>query len=383
MQLRAIDTIGPFPIDEFGNRYIVSIIDMFSRFVCLYPVKDLTAETAVRDALLPHVGIFHSPSSLLSDNGTQFVNAVVTEFLRMMGTDHQRIIPYSHEQNSLAERYHKEMLRHIRALVFNRQAKTSWSTLVPLVQRIMNSIILPSIGCSPAQLIFGNAIDFNAGTFLEFERNEYTSFNLSDHMTEMLAAQASLVREAQRLLLEHERRHLLIAPPRHTTEFPADSWVLCSEAPGPLSRPPTKLDFPWRGPYRVLGHEGHLYTLRNEVTNKSLSVHVKRLKRFEYNAADLNPRDAARKDLNVYDVEKILDYKPKIYRTTKRAHIRKSRLSFLVRWLGYSSDDDLWVPWEDLRGNIVLHRFLHEQKLDFLIPTEFRRDNYDILAVDI
>ena len=43
-----IDTIGPFKEDETGNKYIMVFIDVFSRFVELYAVPDLTAVTAAK-----------------------------------------------------------------------------------------------------------------------------------------------------------------------------------------------------------------------------------------------------------------------------------------------------------------------------------------------
>jgi hypothetical protein len=41
-----IDTIGPLPEDELGYKYIIAIIDCFSRFLELHPAKDATAAAA-------------------------------------------------------------------------------------------------------------------------------------------------------------------------------------------------------------------------------------------------------------------------------------------------------------------------------------------------
>ena len=38
----AVDAIGPLPPDEEGNQHIIVFIDCFSRYVCLYPTKDMT-----------------------------------------------------------------------------------------------------------------------------------------------------------------------------------------------------------------------------------------------------------------------------------------------------------------------------------------------------
>ena len=64
-----IDTIGPFPQDEEGNRYIMVFIDVFSRFVELYAVRDLTALTAAKK-VVEFAGRYGVPDQILTDNGT-------------------------------------------------------------------------------------------------------------------------------------------------------------------------------------------------------------------------------------------------------------------------------------------------------------------------
>jgi hypothetical protein len=61
MHTLAIDTIGPLPEDEKGNKYIIAIIDTFSRFLELYPVVDTTSGVAASSMLVgtePHPSLF-------------------------------------------------------------------------------------------------------------------------------------------------------------------------------------------------------------------------------------------------------------------------------------------------------------------------------------
>ena len=51
----AVDATGKLPMDRFGNQYIISVIDHFSRFIETYAVPDLEARTFAR-CLLNWVG---------------------------------------------------------------------------------------------------------------------------------------------------------------------------------------------------------------------------------------------------------------------------------------------------------------------------------------
>jgi hypothetical protein len=69
--LNNMDYEGPFPEDEYGNTYVLTIIDTFSRTIGLYAVPNLEAHHAAR-MLVRHIGIFGCPSQIVSDRGTHF-----------------------------------------------------------------------------------------------------------------------------------------------------------------------------------------------------------------------------------------------------------------------------------------------------------------------
>ena len=63
MQRVACDSTGRLPRDANGNEYLVSIIDRFSRFIEIYPVKDLTAKEFAK-CLLQWIGRYGAPKEL-------------------------------------------------------------------------------------------------------------------------------------------------------------------------------------------------------------------------------------------------------------------------------------------------------------------------------
>jgi hypothetical protein len=155
-----VDTIGPLPTNDDSKKYILVIIDAFSRFVMLRAIPDTTAKEAI-NGLIDWIGIFGIPSAVVSDNGTQFANELVDDLLELLASGNIKIQAYSKEKNGIVERANKEVNRHVRSYVYERKDKKSWYRYLPLVQRILNASIHKPIGVSPAQIVFGNAVQLD------------------------------------------------------------------------------------------------------------------------------------------------------------------------------------------------------------------------------
>ena len=81
----AMDLFGPLPTTARGNTIILVIIDRFTRWAELIPLRRSTAENLVaclRDIWLPQLG---APGVLLSDNGPQFASEVLRLFCNNVG----------------------------------------------------------------------------------------------------------------------------------------------------------------------------------------------------------------------------------------------------------------------------------------------------------
>ena len=126
-----LDRIGPLTKDAHGSEYILVIIDAFSRWVELFPTKTTTAiETA--SVILNHIGMFGSPEVIHTE--------LVTELLRLAGIQQSFATAYLSEENGIVERANPEVLRHLRALLFDSRVHNKWSfEQLPFVQRIMNT----------------------------------------------------------------------------------------------------------------------------------------------------------------------------------------------------------------------------------------------------
>jgi hypothetical protein len=59
-------------------------------------------------------GIFGCPQIIQVDNGTEFLNEIVSEVIKITGTNMGSILAYSKEENAIVERCNKEVMRHIK-----------------------------------------------------------------------------------------------------------------------------------------------------------------------------------------------------------------------------------------------------------------------------
>ena len=382
-QRLGIDTIGPFPPDEYGNTYILHIQDTMSRFSVLYPLKGLSANEAAR-CLIHLFGNFGTPAQIYTDNGTQFDNSIQDELVRFIGCEHLTSIAYSKEE-LMVERGNKEVNRHLRDIIFDLRVENRWSDYLPFIQRIINSTVTMAHGATPAEIVFGNSVQLDRGIFLPYdaianEEGELTtqehqnifpdkpSKRLSEWLDAMLKNQAKVIQKVAYTLRKHNEVHIANAT-SDRTEFSINSYVLCTypdSAMGP--KPPSKIHPILEGPFRVVNFIGSTYTIQNIVTFKNKTVHISRLRKFEYDPNTTNLEDVALRDIKEYHVENILQHQGN-FKT-------KKFLKFLVKWTGYDESENSWVSWHELRSNEQLHQYLIRNGLQFEIPKEFR-ENYD------
>ena len=356
MECINIDFIGPFP----DKGHILVMIDTFTRFVELYATPDATAKSACT-ALVEHVGRYGSPRYLRSDNGPHFANHVIDEFLKIVGTVHERILPYSSEHNAIVERMNKEINRHVRAYTYHRATTENYQEILPFVQRILNTTVNERMKISPSQLLYGNAIDLDEGILIPRGEVNLIPEDITVSSTRMINIQKELIDITAKLLKESDDLHNATQHP-DITNFEVGSFVLVAQR----TQPETRMHTQWRGPLRVISSNKGEYTLLNLITLKETRYHMTQLKTFLFDPQHTDPVDVARRDYLEFFIEEVIDIRGNTssYGT----------LEFEVKWLNYPSENNTWEPWKSLRKTEKLHQFLISKNLRHLIPREFRLD---------
>ena len=100
-----------------------------------------------------------------------------------MTLQHNKILPYNSEENSIVERTNKEVNRHITAYTFDRATTENYKEILPFVQRILNSTVNDRM-----KLVYGNAIDIDSNILLprdEIDLNPLTATTSTNNMLKM------------------------------------------------------------------------------------------------------------------------------------------------------------------------------------------------------
>jgi Integrase core domain len=376
MSRLSIDTVGPFPADLEGNKYILVIIDNFSRYITLWPRPDATAETAAK-AIIQHIAHYGTPIEIQTDGGPEFYGALVRELISITGIEQFKNAPYSHEENGIVERSIQTLQKHLRAMIFDFEFPTRWSEFVPLVQRIMNSSFHSAIGCAPASLIFGCAIDLDAGVL--YPHQNPSGDNVSDRYKLLIDYQEMIIKKVQNTLRAVAKEDPTDGRDVRDDDYPSGSYVIMRY---PEGRKPNKLVTPMRGPYRVIELVNDHVTVEDLMAqdegHKRFTVHTSQVRPFNFDPDRVKPQAAARRDTGNQIISKVN------YMEDRGKKMRKNDLYFSVSWEGYGDEYDTFEPWKSLIHTAQLHLFLHENNMDKLIPKEDRRadNNYAIQLTD-
>ncbi len=99
MHSLSMDLIGPFKTTVAGNMYALTAIDMLTNFMWCKPIPDKTASTVAVTYLCEIFAEFRGSCRILTDNGTEFKNAVFTHITQELGVKHVRSSPYHPQGN--------------------------------------------------------------------------------------------------------------------------------------------------------------------------------------------------------------------------------------------------------------------------------------------
>lgn len=150
----AIDTFGPLPLSLAGNRYIIVIQCLFSRYVIPIAVPSNT-DKCVIECLLRVIGEHGVFRAILSDNGPPYAGILMNALAKHLKID-QRFAPAYHPQsNGLVERFMETLKNMISSYIDVDNHQTTWDIHLSEFQLAYNSTAHQTTKYSPFSVVHG------------------------------------------------------------------------------------------------------------------------------------------------------------------------------------------------------------------------------------
>ena len=111
MQCLAADYIGPLPVSH-GYKYALVIIDVYSRFPFVFPVKTLRA-SELCSTFKKVFALCGYPDAILTDRGSNFESSEFVSFCSQRNIRKMRTTSYNPKGNGICERFNKTLKQKI------------------------------------------------------------------------------------------------------------------------------------------------------------------------------------------------------------------------------------------------------------------------------
>ena len=340
------DTVGPFPADKHGNKYVHAAVCGTLHFVEAEASPTNSAEDFAR-FLVKVCSRYGPPKVIRGDNGGEYISTLVRDLEQQLGIDWQPTLAYRPQANGVIERCNQEINRHLRTLAMQLHKRDNWSELLPLALRIINAQPHATTGVSPTELLYGNRVTPDRGLFRDTKPAKVQTVH--DYVTDLATAQDELLAAAQLHSAKVHEARLRRANTESTPVYAPGDYVLLAY-PG---RAPTKLSPRWYGPMIVVDREGDNHYKCQDLTNKKMKTyHLERLKYFNA-PEDMDLSEVLSLDDDEHVISHIVDH---------ALHPDDDDLpdnyNFRVSWLGYGPEEDTWHFWPDVRSTEAMEAYL-------------------------
>src|ERR1041384_1926564 len=146
LELLHMYLFGPPKYSSFGgNCYGLVIVDDFSCYTCVHFLTFKSETQAIFKRFAKHVMNNYSMKikHIRSDNGTEFKNTGVQEFLDEMGITHEFSAPYTPQQNGVVERKNRTLIDMARTMLAEYNTPLMWwAKAINTAYHIVNRVYL-------------------------------------------------------------------------------------------------------------------------------------------------------------------------------------------------------------------------------------------------
>ncbi|KAK4287334.1 hypothetical protein Pmani_039592, partial [Petrolisthes manimaculis] len=150
-----VDIVGPLPRTSNGHLYILTIMDMATRYPEAVPLRNISASVVIRELInfFTHFGL---PKEIQSDQGSNFLSKIFRQVMRQLNITQVSSTAYHPQSQGTIERFHQTLKSMLRKHCEDYQKE--WDKSLPYVLFAIREVPNESLGFSPFELLFGHNV---------------------------------------------------------------------------------------------------------------------------------------------------------------------------------------------------------------------------------
>lgn len=156
-----LDHLGPFVKSSKGNQDLLVIIDNFTRFTRLTPVKNTSSQHVLK-AFKLFVDEFGLPDRIVSDRGPCFTSRQFEQYCQYNGIHHTLNSTKHPQGNGMVERVNRTILSTITTSMKDNRHK-DWDLRIKETERNLNNVVNKTTDKTPFEMLHGYSPRFNDG----------------------------------------------------------------------------------------------------------------------------------------------------------------------------------------------------------------------------
>lgn len=224
-QMISMDLVGPLPPSRKLNTFLFVITCCFSKYCLLFPIRRASAEVLTR-ILEDQVFLVHGiPSTVLMDNGKQFVSNTLKQLFIKYKVPNVLFTPKYTPQVNTVERYNKTIMTAVSSFVADEDHR-SWDANISKIQFAVNSSTNEVTGYTPSFLVYGRELISCGSHYLDTDGINDFIFSPRDEYAQNLGVLRKIFDKVQsRLVQSHARNSCNYNLRRKIADFEVGDYV--------------------------------------------------------------------------------------------------------------------------------------------------------------
>uniref|UniRef100_A0A3P9HTM5 Gypsy retrotransposon integrase-like protein 1 n=1 Tax=Oryzias latipes TaxID=8090 RepID=A0A3P9HTM5_ORYLA len=272
-----VDFMGPFPRSRKGNNYLLVVVDYYTKWVELFPIRDSKTPRLcqiLRDEIFTRWGV---PKYLVSDRGPQFTSQLISDLCQKWGVIHKMTTSY-HPQTNLTERVNRTLKTMMSSYVGNRHEE--WDKWLSEFRFAINNTQHESTGRTPAELALGRSLKgplerlIHQRPALDPQQPQYSLLERQHQIAQEVRQRVGMFKHRQARYYNTHRRYAQF----HVGDL---VWVRTHPQSKASDKFSSKLAPRWSGPATVTKILGPVnYRLKWQEPDRLDTVHVSNIKPY-------------------------------------------------------------------------------------------------------